>query len=1063
MSVAEDMPRRARVFTVPPGRPFLTALAEAILSGNLPDVGLAKPLPIDLPAWTILMPTRRAARTLQEAFLAISGSSAMLLPAIRPIAEGQEDLGLIESAIAAPSAGAGGLIIPPAIGALERTLVLTNLVMAWSRAMRGPHTGHDPDHSAMKPVPGAGATTPAQAARLAAELARLIDAVETERVALDTLADLVPEEYSAHWQQTLEFLRIVTEFWPAHLAETGAISPADRRNRLILAEARRLAAHPPAHPVIVAGVTGSVPATAELMRTVASLPNGAIVLPGLDTDLDAESFARLAEHHPEHPQHGLARLLAQLGLTRGDVRQLEGARLGPGRVQRNRLISEAMRPTGSMTGWRRLKETADPAALRQSLADVDLIETATADDEAEVVALILREALETPGRTAALVSPDRLLARRVAARLEAWGIRVDDSAGRPFAKTVPGAFLDLVASALQSHFAPAELMALLKHTLTRLGLSAGDVRRAARNLEVAALRTTYLGRGLASLDAAVERARLATAAGSRRHRSVTRLKETDWAALRDLVQRLSGALAPLVAMMEDGEAYPLARIVEVHVAVAEAIAAPTEAEVLERGGGDETPSSPLWDRDEGAAASLLLAQLMNGETTQPTVRVADYPDFFRALIGNESIRTRVPRHPRLSIWGPYEARLHQPDVVVLGSLNEGVWPKASDPGPWLNRQMRARLGLPSPEEEIGRAAHDVATLLGAGKVHLTRANKVGGVPMVASRWLLRLHALLGGLGLEGALAPARSWLAWGRARDLPAHMEPIRPPAPRPPLALRPRRASVSDVETWLGNPYAIFAKRILLLEALPPLGQEPGPSERGQIVHEALARFTRAYPDQLPDDVVGSFMALADEVIGSLGRETRVRAFWRPRLVRFAHWFAGSEPFRREPGSRRLVEIAGKLAFESPGGGFELTARADRIDIEPTGLVITDYKTGALPASGKVIAGEAPQLPLEAAMASAGVFPQVDAAIVTALRYIRATGGEPPGEECLIAPKGTTVNDIGADALARLRLLVAQYDDDRTPYPALRRRRFDYTYDDSAHLARIGEWSSDLSDGESA
>jgi len=1054
---------RANIFTVSPGRPFLTALAEAILSGHLPAPGSAPPSPIDLPAWTILMPTRRAARTLQDAFLAASGGAdAMLLPAIRPIAEGQEDLGLIESAISPRGLGADELTVPPAIGTLERTLLLTELVLSWSRAVRSPPPRTDPDTASLLPVAGAGATTPAQAVRLATELARLIDMIETEGVSLDRLADLVPAEYSAHWQQTLDFLKIVTEFWPAHLAEQKLISPADRRNRLIKAEARRLAAKPPTHPVIVAGVTGSVPATAELMRAVASLPNGAIVLPGLDLHLEDERFERLAAEHPEHPQHGLARLLDRLGLSRSLVHELPGAALSDDRRQRNLLVSETMRPTGSMAGWRRMQARADVAAMRRALTDVHLIETPTAEDEAEVVALILREALETPGRTAALVSPDRLLARRVTTRLESWGIRVDDSAGRPFAKTVPGTFLDLVANALKSAFAPAELMALLKHPLTRLGLSAGDVRRAARNLEVAVLRTMYLGRGLDSLEEAVGRARSETMAGKRRHRSVTRLKDESWAELHDLVVRLRTAFAPLLALSESGETHRLAEIVKAHVAVAEAIAQPAEPSESD-GSGQET--SPLWEWDEGEAASLLLAKLMDDEATQPSLRVSDYPDFFRSLVGSESIRTRVPRHPRLFIWGPYEARLHQPDVVVLGSLNEGIWPKVSDPGPWLNRGMRAELGLPSPEEETGRAAHDIVTLLGAETVYLTRANKISGEPMVPSRWLLRLNALLAGLGLETALAPPATmpWAAWGRARDLPAEIPPIAQPAPRPPVERRPRRASVSDVETWLANPYAIFAKRILLLEPLPALGQEPGPSERGQIVHETLAQFTRAYPIELPPDIVPAFMRIADDVIGALGNEPRVRSFWRPRLERFAHWFAETEPERRSPGSRRLVEIDGKLILAAPAGPFTLTARADRIDLDTSGLIITDYKTGALPAAARVIAGEAPQLPLEAAMAAAGVFPHVEARDITALRYIRATGGEPPGQEALVIPKVGSISDIATEALAQLQALVIRFDDPETPYRALRRKRFDYTYDDYAHLARIGEWAADAESGDGA
>lgn len=1045
---------RPFVCTVPPGRPFLAALAEAILSGNLPRPDGPRPGPADLPGWTILMPTRRAARTLQDAFLAAAGGKAMLLPVIRPIAEGQEDLGLIESAIGPPGLAPDELTIPPAIGSLERTLLLTQLVLAWSRGVRAAPSGTDPDDASMLPVVGVGASTPAQAARLARELARLIDAVETENVALDKLVGLVPDNYAAHWQQTLAFLEIVTHFWPAHLAELELVSPADRRNRLILAEARRLAERPPHGPVIVAGVTGSIPATAELMRAVASLPNGAIVLPGLDRHLDDDSYARLADGHPEHPQHGLARLIAQLGLARSDIVDLDRSGLTPSQLARNQLISEAMRPTGTMHGWRRLKVESDAAAFAPALADVHLIETPTAEDEAEVIALILREALETPGRTAALVSPDRLLARRVAARLEAWGIRVDDSAGRPFAKTMPGAFLELVANAYSARFAPGEMMALLKHPLTRLGLGAGDIRRRARNLEVAALRATYLGRGIQSLADAVDRARVDTQTGNRRHRAVTRLGEGDWASLHDLVARIAVAFAPMQALDATGQPALLADIVRAHVAVAEAIAQPADA------AADD--SSPLWDRDEGAAAALVLARLMNGDTPQPEIRIADYPEMFRTLVGSESIRVRVPRHPRLSILGPYEARLQQPDVIVLGSLNEGVWPKASDSGPWLNRGMRKELGLPDPEEEIGRAAHDLAMLLGAETVYLTRADKVAGVPMVASRWLLRLEALLSGLGLSGALQPSQPWLAWARARDHAVRTPAIQPPAPTPPVKLRPRRMSVSDVETWLANPYAIFAKRILHLEALPPLGQEPGPSERGQIVHAALARFTEAHPHRLPDDVVGAFMACADDVIGELGREPRVRAFWRPRLARFAQWFAETEAGRRVEGSRRVVELAASLELDAPAGLFKLTARADRIDIEPRGLVITDYKTGGLPSGGEVLLGEAPQLPLEAAMAEAGAFPGIDAASVMALRYIRATGGEPPGEELLIKAKDRPIGEVGVDARRNLERLVAQFDSESTPYRALRRRRFQaaYAYDDYAHLARFGEWAAD-SDGD--
>ena len=1048
-------PRTPNVFTVPPGRPFLQALATAIVAGDLPQRGGARPDPIDLPTWTILLPTRRAARVLQDAFLAAAGNTAMLLPAIRAIGDGQEDLDLIESAAGLIGGAADALAIPPAIGGLERTLLLTHLVEAWSRATRTSTSGSALD--ADGPVLSAGASSPAQAARLAAELARLIDAVETENVSLVRIADLVPAEFSEHWAQTLDFLKIITELWPAYLAEQGLLSPADRRNRLVLAEAQRIRARPPPAPLIVAGVTGSVPATAELIGAIAALETGAVVLPGLDLVLEPDVYARIAERHPEHPQHGLSRLLAQIGMARDDVTVLAGAEATPRQRARNRLVTEILRPTGSLSGWRALKHERASADLAGALDGVSLIEAASAEEEAEAVSLILREALETPGQTAALVSPDRLLARRVATRLEAWGIRVDDSAGRPFAKTVPGAFLEAVARAAQSGFAPAELMALLKHPLTRLGLDAGTVRRAARNLELVAFRTTYLGRGLGSVGTAVETARMLAATGERREAGVRRMRDPDWELVHDLVRRLVQAFEPMVALEAGKGTVPISALVRAHVETAEAVALkPTPPAPADGEDTAEPEPCEIWAREEGAAAALLMARLMNGDVPQPSMRPADYADMLRTLVGSESIRTRVPRHPRLFIWGPYESRLQQTDVVVLGSLNEGVWPKTSDPGPWLSRGMRAELGLSSPEEETGRAAHDLTQLLGTRRVVLTRAQKVGGVPMVASRWLLRAKALFDGLGLTEQLVPDRPWLGYARARDVAPKIPAIRQPAPRPPVASRPRRASVSEVETWLANPYAVFARRVLGLEALPALGQEPGPAERGQIVHAALAEFTAQHPDALPDDIAEHFMAAADKVIGRLAREPRVAAFWRPRLVRFAQWFAETEAGRRAEGSRRLTEIGGKMIVAAPNGPFELIARADRIDIEPRGLVITDYKTGKIPTNTEVGSGFAPQLPLEAAMAAAGMFPGVEARTVAALRYIRATGGEPPGEDTLVSVKDKPPGVLAAEALANLELLIAKFDDPATPYLALRRRKFDYTYDDYAHLARLGEWSED-------
>jgi ATP-dependent helicase/nuclease subunit B len=1032
----------ARVFTVPAGRPFLEAVAAAILKGDLPAAGGAAPSPLELPDVTLLLPTRRATRAMQEAFLTASGGRAMTLPQIRPISAGDEDLTLLSGLASPGTLGTDALDLPPAVSEIERRLVLTMLVQRWSQTIRRDtsETAHLGDHAA-----AAGANTPAQAAHLAAELARLMDMVETENVPLDGLASLVPDEYSEHWKDTLKFLEIITAFWPAYLEEKKLLSPAARRNRAILTEAERLTRSPPSGPVIVAGVSGSVPATVELMAAVARLPQGAIVLPGLDLHLDAESWAAIAEH-PEHPQFGFAKLLAALGVERSSVQLLPGAALDTARTGREAIITEAMRPSGMTGRWQHYVEAADASAVRRALAGVSLIETPSAQDEAETIALILREAAETPGRTAALVSPDRLLARRVAVRLEAWGIRVDDSAGRPFAKTPPGTFLDLVIAAATENFAPAAVMALLKHPLARLGLDAFVVRRSARALEIAAFRDIYLGRGIDGIAEALARAEESTTGGRRRHRAVGRLWPEDWRAAEDLVVRLKAAYAPLLAVFAQRGEQPLQAIAAAHVAVAEALSRLPEAEETEAG-------PPLWQGEAGTAATSFFSGLIDPQLPPLQIAAGDYADLYRSLIVGQNVRPRVAVHPRLSIWGPFEARLQQTDVIILGSLNDGTWPEAADPGPWLNRPMRKELGLPSPEQEIGYAAHDFTSLLGASRVYITRAEKIDGVPTVPSRWLMRLQALLAGLGVLDALKPDQPWLGWARMRDHAQRLPRIRAPEPRPPLELRPRKMSVTRIEAWLKNPYEIFARDILKLEKLPMLGKDPDAALRGSVVHEIMSRFAQRYADHLPADAHAELMGTARLILADYDSHARVAAFWLPRFERFAEWFADTEATRRDGVTRIFAEIGGNLVIPAPAGPFTLSARADRIDHRGGGLVITDYKTGSAPKASHVASGLRPQLPLEAAIAlgQAG-FTGVPHLPVTELRYISATGSEPPGDQLSVA--NGDIAAMAATALDRLEQLIARFDDASTPYTALRRARFDYRYDDYEHLARVAEWS---------
>lgn len=1027
----EPLPAGRRVYTIPPSAPFLTTLARAILAGDLSFPGGPKPDPLTLPLTTIYLPTRRAARALREAFLAEAKTDALLLPRIRALGDPDEEAALILGAgSGAEEDGAAGA---PAIGGIERQIALMKLVLAWARRL-GVLAARDDF------LPAQWIATPAQASHLAADLARLMDLIESEEISLSEIESLAPPEMAVHWEQTVDFLKIVTEHWPDYLADNGLLSPVARRNALMRLEAERLAKGS-AYPVIAAGSTGTVPSTARLLKVIASLPNGAVVLPGLDRSLDEEDWASLAEH-PEHPQAGMAELLKKLGVTHEQVADVPGS--APNAIQRARLalISEALRPAESTERWQTFLASDDllsdgRASFANGLSGIRLVVAPTAHDEAEAIALILKSCIETPGKTAALVTPDRVLARRVAARLKRFDLAIDDSAGVPVARTVPGAFLDLVLGAVETNFAPPALMALLKHPLALLGRRPGEMRAATRALERGAFRDVYVGEGLAGAPEALQAAR----DPDQRRPRPARISEHEQEKALKLVADLEEAFAPLMALFAQGAEQPASRLAEAHVAAAEALAT------------DEAGSSSgLWRGDAGEALTTLLAELIEASDGL-AIEPRSYPPFYRSLLAGEVVRPAYPAHPRLFIWGPLEARLQQPDVVILGSLNEGVWPRPQEAGPWLSRPMREALGFPAPEQFTGRSAHDFAQCLGAGSVYLTRALKVEGVPTVPSRWLQRLLALVEAAKLQQRIAPESPFVEWARERDHAPNFAPASPPRPCPPVAARPRGLSVTRIERWIANPYEIFARHILHLEKLKPLGTDPDQALRGQIVHKALNDFARDHRDSLPADIYAELMARADKHFAALGGSPLVEAFWRPSFARFARWFAATEPVRRAQPVTTFAELGGALEIVE---GFTLTARADRIDLGDDGSVaIYDYKTGSTPSAKHVDELSAPQLPLEAVIAEEGGFEELGAHPVEALVYIGASGRGEGGSE---RPAGNReAGDLAQDARAKLLRLIARYDDPAMPYEVKRRRgaafAHAYDYDDYAQLARIQEW----------
>jgi ATP-dependent helicase/nuclease subunit B len=995
------------VFTIPVHLPFLDTLAAGLQAAIGDD-------PFTLSQATILLPTRRACRSLREAFLRASGGRALLLPRMRSMGDlGAEDL----DAAGAQSGGAFDMIeLPPVMPALRRQMLLTRLVLHWGERR---HAGNE----------RGGKLLPAQAAVLAGELARFLDEVQAEGCPMSGLADLCPADFAEHWQHILQFLGILTEFWPQILAEAGALDPAEHRNTVLRSLVEAWSREPPQRPVIAAGLTGGMPALDEVLGVIARLPAGAVVLPGLDHTADPWDWAAIAED-PTHPQHAMARLLERLDLEPGEIRvwpaasgEKQGKRTS-GPAARGLLLQEILRPATTTEQWRHIA-AIDPAVLE----GLGWIDCPGPQEEAGVIALLMRQKLEIPGATAALVTPDRDLARRVAAELRRWKIEIDDSAGLPLNKTPQGVFLRLVVDLAAKDFAPVPLLAALKHPLAAAGRPPEILRRQVRFLERIALRGSRPGGGLAGLSGlaqGLEEKLGEKAEGSQR-----------------LIADLIGIFAPLteaLAAVETG----FAPLVDAHIRTAEALAASVE----------ESGAARLWREAEGEAAARFIADLLGASGDFPVLRGSDYPALFEALLGQGVVRPAYGRHPRLFIWGLVEARLQHADLMILSGLNEGSWPGATEADPWLSRPMRRRLGLGPPERRIGIEAHDFALGLGAREVMMTRASRSEGAPTVPCRWLLRLETVAKAAGLDIARIRRDEVLGWQAMLDRPEQRCPASAPEPRPPVAARPRKLSVTEIETWMRDPYAIYARHVLKLRKLDPIDADPGAAERGQYIHAALDRFVKEFPGALAADALDRLLACGEDSFAPALSRPGVWAFWWPRFVRIAEWFVAEEAARRPLLAETWSELSGRMVLEGPAGPFELTTQADRIDREREGgLVLIDYKTGSVPTKEAVELGFSPQLPLEAAILESGGFEGFAAGCrVDSLAYWRLSGGDPAGETRILAI-GEDARKLIAVSLDGFRRLVVEYDCADRPYLAYPRPDWALRYNDYAHLARIKEW----------
>ncbi len=967
---------KANCITIPSSRPFLDTLAAELLKRYENN-------PLLLAGTLVLLPNRRSCRALKEAFLRQSRGRPCLLPDIQPLGE-------------LPDQSFGAWQVLPhessskvTLSVMRRQLLLTRMVMAAQPTM---HV--------------------AQAVEMAGDLAELMDEAARHDIAMNDLEKLVPDSLSAHWQKTLDFLKVITTHWPAILHENGWNDPVAAQHEQLRAVAAHWRALPPTFPVIAAGSTGSQPATAELLTVIARLPTGMVVLPAVDLQMEEEEWRLLP---PTHPQYALSRLLAGMNLSREELVPL-GEKETQDELKRQHWISHIFAPPEQTASWHGLT-MPDEAAVKP----IRVLTAATQQEEARMIAVVLREALQDPAKTAALVTPDRSLAMLVSNQMKRFGIDIDDSAGLAVMDMPEGVFLQLVTEFAASDLSPVALLALLRHPLCAVGLETAQCRNLSRRLELVCLR------------------------GVRRFETLEAMaQEVTDASLKSLLGALSDIIRPLARALRTNR-FSLFQLMSMHLAACEAIAR-TDAIP-----GDEA----LWQKESGRQLCTVLTELLREVQDFPEINPQHYAGWLRSMLSKAVYRPAYGKHPRLAILSPMEARLQSFDCLVLGGLNEGVWPAAATANAWMSRPMKHEFGLPPSERLIGQAAHDFYQLMGAREIFLSRARKVDGTVQVPSRWLVRMQTLIEGLSrdLWQTMQADDRYRLLGEAMDAPAPIKPLAKPEPTAPAAYRPKSLSVTQLERFANDRYACYAETILRLRPLDELDEEPSQRQFGMIIHKALEQYVQRYASHVPENLSDALLECGRVAFAEMMKWPAVHAIWWPRFEALVPWIAEQEKLHRALSKSIFAEQKIAWRVQPDNQDFKLTARIDRVEYRRDGsLAVIDYKTGAVPTQNQAQRADINQLALYAVMLRCGradlslPFTSPDDYHRYSLHYWRLASHpkQCANQQLLIGL---------SEAEQKARLLVEEYCNPDTVFASPEELGASSRYDPYEHLCRREEW----------
>ena len=992
----------ANIYTIPAGLPFAKALASGLLKqyGDTPET---------LAAITILLPTRRACRTLQDAFLSLSGDKPLLLPKLQPIGH------IDEEELSLSIAGHEGIeeltTIPPAIDPLRRQCLLAQLI-------RNVPSRND---------------SPASAFALAGTLAHLLDQIHTEGLDFTTLSNLAPADFAQHWQITLDFLSILSEHWPRILEVEGTIDPASRRDRLI----RTLSAHwhkcPPSHPVIAAGSTGTIPATRELLKTIANLPQGTLILPGLDTGISDEDWETIPA---SHPQAGLKKLLTHCETERSAVQSWDHTLTAPPLTEaRQTLAREIMRPEDSTDHWTNLPDNPQTADhIRAACETLPIYETTNEQDEATLIALLMREVLETPDKTCTLITPDRNLARRVAAACHRWNIDIDDSSGWPLSKTKAGTLFRLIAECEAHAYAPAQLLALLKHELCFPYFEPHDYHQGLCQIEAAILENDKKP-GLFDLINHFNKA-----------------EEAETQHAQEILGSLQQAITGSGSQEYNNIKYLSEKIMQIYDALT--------GQRLEMIHNDSNTQ-----RDEKSIKDHLIS-LSNQSVAFNKITPADFAEIMTLLLNSQTVRSvQNTKHPRLKILGQIEARMLEADTVILAGLNEGTWPEDHNSDPWMSLPMKKEFGLPTAEQNLSLSAHDFVQCLCHPGTLITRSKEKSSSPTLPSRWLQKINMIAKTCNTDLNKNNTHQQFNWLKALNEKTDTITLSRPAPTPPPQTRPQKLSVTAIETWLKDPYSIYAKHILKLKKWGDLSDDKKAAIKGTLLHDTLDWFVTNIPEPFPADAIDRLMEKARELAQERVTDPSIWSFWEPQFRAAFNATLNNEMKWREKANPLKTEALGHTPIKTQKTTLTLTARADRIDRfknDPANpykdntpkAALIDYKSGGTFTKSGLETGQYPQLILEALILSEGGFQDLPPMETESLSYWLITGGTKSGT---IIETQTDIKTLTATTREKLIHLIDTYADEATPYLSIPNPNNQPRFNDYRHLARIEEWSDNI------